>query len=71
MSYLVKAFHSMLRLGAIHAWTSLDWGGELYDGESNELQNIGLQLRDAYSLSENRCADLLGSQRPCNPPLQL
>jgi hypothetical protein len=48
MSYLVKGFHSMLGLGAIQAWTSLDWGGELYDGESNELQNIDLQLRDAY-----------------------
>lgn len=29
------------------AWPSLDWDDELYDGESNELQNIVLQLRNA------------------------
>jgi hypothetical protein len=49
--------------------TSLNWGGELYDGESNELQSIGLQSGDAYSPPENWCAERLGSQRPGNLPL--
>lgn len=48
--------------------TSLDWGDELYDGESNELQSIGLQSGDTYLVPENWCADFLGSQRLGNPP---
>jgi hypothetical protein len=56
-----------LKEGVEHE-TSLDWGGELYDGESNELQNIGLQSGDIYPLPENWCADFLRSQRPGNPP---
>jgi len=48
--------------------TSLDWGDELYDGESNELQSIGLQSGDTYQLPENWSVDILGSQRPGNTP---
>jgi hypothetical protein len=48
--------------------TSLDWGDELYDGESNKLQSIGLQSGDTYQLPENWSADILGSQRPGNTP---
>jgi hypothetical protein len=33
--------------------TSLDWGDEQYDGESNKLHSIGLQLRDTFPLPEN------------------
>ncbi|OEL37279.1 hypothetical protein BAE44_0001702 [Dichanthelium oligosanthes] len=47
---------------------SLDWGDELYDGESNELQSIGLQSGETCPLPENWCADISGSQRPGNPP---
>jgi hypothetical protein len=49
--------------------TSLNWGDDLYDGESNELQSIGLQSGDAYSPPKNWCAERLGSQRPGNLPL--
>ncbi|KAF8673739.1 hypothetical protein HU200_048491 [Digitaria exilis] len=53
--------------GAEHQ-TSLDWGDELYDGESNELQSIGIQSGETCPLSENWCGDISGSQRPGNHP---
>jgi hypothetical protein len=46
--------------------TSLNWGDELYDGESDELQSIGLQSGETCQLPENWCADISGSQRPAN-----
>jgi len=48
--------------------TVLDWGDELYDGESNELQSIGLQSGGTCPLPENWCTDISGSRRPGNPP---
>ncbi|WVZ55978.1 hypothetical protein U9M48_006571 [Paspalum notatum var. saurae] len=48
--------------------TSLDWGDELYDGEQNKLQSIGLQSGETCPLPENWCADISGGQRPVNPP---
>ena len=48
--------------------TLLDWGDELYDGESNELQSIGLQSGGTCPLPENRHVDVSGSRRPVNPP---
>ena len=48
--------------------TLLDWGDELYDGESNELQSIGLQSGGTCPLPENRHVDVSGSRQPVNPP---
>jgi len=48
--------------------TLLDWGDELYDGESNELQSIGLQSGGTCPLPENWCTDISGSRRSGNPP---
>ncbi|RCV45927.1 hypothetical protein SETIT_9G492200v2 [Setaria italica] len=53
--------------GAEHQ-TSLDWGDELYDGESDELQSIGLQSGETCPLPENWCAYISGSQRPASHP---
>ncbi|CAN6301795.1 unnamed protein product [Urochloa humidicola] len=48
---------------------SLDWGDELYDGESNELESIGLQSDDEICLlPENCCADISGNQQLGNHP---
>jgi hypothetical protein len=62
-------FLSIALKEGVELQTSLNWGDELYDGESNELQSIGLQSGDAYSPPENWCAERLGSQRPGNLPL--
>ncbi|CAN6290236.1 unnamed protein product [Urochloa humidicola] len=49
--------------------TSLDWGDELYDGETNELQNIGLQSGDeTCPLPENWRANISGNQQLGNHP---
>jgi hypothetical protein len=46
--------------------TSLNWSDELYDGESDELQSIGLQSGKTCQPPENWCVDIPGSQRPAN-----
>ncbi|NP_001394069.1 uncharacterized protein [Zea mays] len=66
---LLLEFLSIALKEGVELQTSLNWGDELYDGESNELQSIGLQSGDAYSPPENWCAERLGSQRPGNLPL--
>ncbi|KAL5664242.1 hypothetical protein ACJX0J_024350, partial [Zea mays] len=66
---LLLEFLSIALKEGVELETSLNWGDELYDGESNELQSIGLQSGDAYSPPENWCAERLGSQRPGNLPL--
>ncbi|XP_066383885.1 uncharacterized protein [Miscanthus floridulus] len=65
---LLLGFLSITLNEGVEHQTSLDWGDELYDGESNELQSIGLQSGDTYQLPENWSADILGSQRPGNTP---
>jgi hypothetical protein len=64
-------FLSIALKEGVELQTSLNWGDELYDGESNELQSIGLQSGDAYSPPENWCAERLGSQRPVHEVLQV
>jgi len=66
---LLLEFLSIALKEGVELQTSLNWGDELYDGESNKLQSIGLQSGDAYSPPENWCAERLGSQRPGNLPL--
>jgi len=65
---LLLGFLSITLNEGVEHQTSLDWGDELYDGESNKLQSIGLQSGDTYQLPENWSADILGSQRPGNTP---
>ncbi|AQL08805.1 Stellacyanin [Zea mays] len=69
MRLLLLEFLSIALKEGVELQTSLNWGDELYDGESNKLQSIGLQSGDAYSPPENWCAERLGSQRPGNLPL--
>jgi len=45
---LLLEFLSIALKEGVELQTSLNWGDELYDGESNKLQSIGLQSGDAY-----------------------
>ncbi|KAF7050037.1 hypothetical protein CFC21_058455 [Triticum aestivum] len=47
---------------------SLEWSDELYDGEFNEFQRIGLGSGDSFPLPENWKADVLQARRPGHTP---
>lgn len=64
---VLELFFLTLKEGVEHP-TSLDWGDELYDGERNTLQSVGLQSGESCPLPENWCADISGGQRLGNPP---
>ncbi|TVU47959.1 hypothetical protein EJB05_07577, partial [Eragrostis curvula] len=59
----------LLRLkDGIEHRASLDWADEIYDGESNEFQSIGLQSGETCTLPENWREDILETQRCGDAP---
>ncbi|KAK3147997.1 hypothetical protein QOZ80_3BG0289340 [Eleusine coracana subsp. coracana] len=57
-----------ITLKDVGEYEALDWEDELYDGESNEFQSIGLQAGETCRLPENWRVYISGTQRRGDAP---